>query len=85
MVRPQGGVSTVLLTLDGVCAVMQASHVTKRGTQKVMNFGLAKLTSATRVTETATIPGTLQQLSPEQAGASWRMQGRPSTCEEGIL
>jgi tetratricopeptide (TPR) repeat protein/predicted Ser/Thr protein kinase len=41
--------------------------VTDDNRVKVMDFGLAKLRGATRVTKTATTVGTLQYMSPEQA------------------
>jgi tetratricopeptide (TPR) repeat protein/predicted Ser/Thr protein kinase len=41
--------------------------VTDDNMVKIMDFGLAKLRGATRVTKTATTVGTLQYMSPEQA------------------
>jgi serine/threonine protein kinase/tetratricopeptide (TPR) repeat protein len=41
--------------------------VTEDNRVKIMDFGLAKLRGATRVTKTATTVGTLQYMSPEQA------------------
>lgn len=41
--------------------------VTEDNRTKIMDFGLAKLKGATRVTRTATTVGTLQYMSPEQA------------------
>ena len=41
--------------------------VTADNRVKIMDFGLAKLRGATRVTKTATTVGTLQYMSPEQA------------------
>jgi tetratricopeptide (TPR) repeat protein/tRNA A-37 threonylcarbamoyl transferase component Bud32 len=42
--------------------------LTRKGRAKIMDFGLAKLKGATRVTKTGTTLGTLQYMSPEQAG-----------------
>ena len=41
--------------------------LTARGRPKIMDFGLAKLKGATKVTKTGTTLGTLQYMSPEQA------------------
>ena len=43
--------------------------VTKRGELKLLDFGLAKLASATRLTRDGTTLGTIQYMSPEQADA----------------
>jgi serine/threonine protein kinase/tetratricopeptide (TPR) repeat protein len=42
--------------------------LTANGLAKVMDFGLAKLKGATKVTKTGTTVGTLHYMSPEQAG-----------------
>jgi serine/threonine protein kinase/tetratricopeptide (TPR) repeat protein len=42
--------------------------LTAKGLPKIMDFGLAKLKGATKVTKTGTTLGTLQYMSPEQAG-----------------
>jgi serine/threonine protein kinase len=41
--------------------------VGSRGQVKIMDFGLAKLAGATRLTKTATVMGTVAYMSPEQA------------------
>jgi len=41
--------------------------LTEKGQAKIMDFGLAKLTSAADVTKTLTIMGTIAYMSPEQA------------------
>jgi tetratricopeptide (TPR) repeat protein/predicted Ser/Thr protein kinase len=42
--------------------------LTRKGRPKITDFGLAKLRGATKVTKTGTTLGTLQYMSPEQAG-----------------
>lgn len=53
--------------------------VTDDNRVKIMDFGLAKLRGATRVTKTATAVGTLQYMSPEQA------QGRDTDRRSDIF
>jgi serine/threonine protein kinase/tetratricopeptide (TPR) repeat protein len=43
--------------------------VTNDGVVKILDFGLAKLTGQTRITQTATVMGTIVYMSPEQARA----------------
>jgi serine/threonine protein kinase/tetratricopeptide (TPR) repeat protein len=42
--------------------------LTRKGRPKITDFGLAKLKGATKITKTGTTLGTLQYMSPEQAG-----------------
>ncbi|UCD58552.1 MAG: protein kinase, partial [Candidatus Hydrogenedentota bacterium] len=59
--------------------------VTDEGQVKIMDFGLAKLAGQTRLTETATIMGTVAYMSPEQARGDSDIDHRTDVWSLGAL
>jgi tetratricopeptide (TPR) repeat protein/predicted Ser/Thr protein kinase len=58
--------------------------LTSSGTVKIMDFGLAKLKGATKLTKTGTTMGTLPYMSPEQAGGK-DVDGRSDIFSLGAM
>ena len=58
--------------------------ITQNGKVKLTDFGIAKLTDATRLTATATVVGTVEYMSPEQALGS-RVDHRTDIYSLGVV
>lgn len=58
--------------------------ITPKGDAKIMDFGIAKTTTETQVTETATLVGTLAYMSPEQIQGG-KVDARSDVWSLGVL
>lgn len=59
--------------------------VTVDGTLKILDFGIAKLASASIATRTGTVIGTVDYMSPEQVRAERDLDGRSDLFSAGVL
>ncbi|MFN7965519.1 MAG: serine/threonine-protein kinase [Acidobacteriota bacterium] len=55
------------------------------GCVKILDFGVAKLTSASLATQTGTVLGTVDYMSPEQVKADKALDGRSDLFSAGVL
>jgi len=88
-----------LLIIDQICAALEYAHrytvhrdikpenimITTDGTVKLMDFGISKLVTHTRLTMTSMVMGTPQYMSPEQFRDSGNVDARADIYSLGVL
>jgi tetratricopeptide (TPR) repeat protein/predicted Ser/Thr protein kinase len=99
MEKKEASLSEILETATQIAEGLNAAHskqvihrdikpanimLTSSGTVKIMDFGLAKLKGATKLTKTGTTMGTLPYMSPEQAGGK-DVDGRSDIFSLGVM
>lgn len=88
-----------LMILEQLCNALEYAHrytvhrdikpenvmITKDGTVKLMDFGISKLVTHTRLTMTSMVMGTPQYMSPEQFRDSGNVDARADIYSLGVL